>query len=253
MGLRRAALWYLYNLDTDDKIEGQFPPENVTQEMSAAYAEESPLNREHPITQFLHGNADTVSFRGRLYAEVITDDLTRPLRMLQSWKDRDPKLFRPPILHFWVGDATLKVEQCLLESLSAITYHSFRDDGAPRDISFTVNLREYVPYSLLVEAGGETRYHQARDRDYYEWLCQREYADPTLGVVIRDRHPDQGLLEAGDIVKLPSAETLRKAKAQTTSIALQTAYGRKDTPQRNLRVSVFDRLNRTHTSHVVLE
>jgi len=253
MGILKAVSWYLYNLDTDDKIEGQFPPEDLTQEMSVAFAEESPLNRQHPITQFLHGNAETISFRGRMYAEVATDDLTKPLRMLQSWTKRDPDLFRPPILHFWVGDSTVKVDQCILESLSGIEYRSFRDNGSPRDISFVVNLREYVPYSLLVEAGGETRYHQARDRDYYEWLCQREYDTPMLGVVIRDRHPDQGLLEAGNLVKLPSAETLRRAKAQTTSIALQTAYGRKDTPQRNLRISVFDRLNRTHTSHVVLE
>jgi len=140
----KQVSWFLYNLDTDDKIEGQFPPEDTTQELSAAYAAESPLNRQHPITQFLHGNAETVSFRGRLYAEVITDDLTKPLRLLQSWTKRDPDLFRPPILHFWVGDSTLKVDQCLLEALSDISYASFRSDGSPRDISFTVHLREYV-------------------------------------------------------------------------------------------------------------
>lgn len=251
--LGKKVSWFLYNLDTDDKIEGQFPPEDLRQEMGGTFAQESPLNRQHPITQFLHGDADTVSFRARLYAEVATDDLTKPLRMLQKWTQRDPDLFRPPILHFWVGDSTIKIDQCILERPLSLEYRSFRPDGSPRDIILTLNLREYVPYSLLVEAGGETRYHQARDRDYYEWLCQREYDTPMLGVVIRDRHPEQGLLEAGDIAKLPSAETLRKARAQTTSIALKTAYGRKDTPQRNLRVSVFDRLNRTHTSHVVLE
>jgi hypothetical protein len=244
--------WFLSNMDTGEQIEGQFPPEDLTQEMGGTFAEESPLNRQHPIAQFLHGNSETVSFTGRLFAETSIDSLTKPLRMLQNWTKRDPNLFRPPTLLFWVGDATVNLAECILERPLSIKYRSFRNNGSPRDISFTVNLREYVPYSLLVESGGETRYHQARDRDYYEWLCQREYSDPMLGVVIRDRHPDHGLLAAGDIAKLPSAETLRKAKPQTTSIALKTAYGRKDTPQRNLRVGVFDRLNRIHTSHVVL-
>ena len=250
---RGVAKWYLYNLDTDDKIEGQFPPEDTVQELSAAYAEESPLNRQHPIKQFLHGNSERVSFRGRLFAYTMDQSLVRPLRMLQSWTKRDKDLFRPPILHFWVGDSTLKIEQCVLEAISNIVYHDFRKDGSPRDISFTINLSEFVPFELIVEEGGDTRYHRARDRDYYEWLAQREYGDPMLGAAIRNDHPTQPLLEAGDVVKLPSASNMRKIVVKTQSLALRTAYGRKSTPQRDLRVAAFDRLNRVHYSHVVPE
>lgn len=251
--LSKSVRWYLYNLDTDDKFEGQFPPEAVTQDLSAAFSESSALNRQNPIIQFLHGNSERVSFRGRLFAEDSTVNLIKPLRLLRKWTKRDPDLFRPPILHFWIGDSTVKLDQCLLESVAGISFQSFRDDGSPRDISFTINLREYVPYSLIAETGGETRYHRAREGDYYEWLAQREYGQPMHGVVIRDRHPDQeGVLDVNDIVKLPSPEAMRRVVAEPTSIALQTAYGRNDTPQRRLRIDMFDRRNKSHVSYVVL-
>lgn len=251
--ISKSVRWYLYNLDTDDKFEGQFPPEEVTQDISGTFSEDSALNRESPITQFLHGNLDRVSFRGRLFAEDSTVNLIKPLRLLQKWKKRDPDLFRPPILHFWIGDSTVKVDRCLLESVAGISYRSFRNDGSPRDISFTINLREYVPYSLVVETGGETRYHRAKEGDYYEWLAQREYGQPLHGVVIRDQHPAQeGKLAVNDVVKLPSPETMRRVVAEPTSIALETAYGRNETPQRALRIDMFDRRNRAHTSYVVL-
>jgi len=248
---RKFASWFLYNLDTDDKIEGQFPAEDVTQEMAVVFAESTALNRQNPILQFVRGTAEVVSFTGRLFAEDATANLFKPLRMLQSWTKRDAQLMRPPILHFWIGDSTLKVDKCILESLSGITYHDFREDGSPRDISFTVNLREYTEFSLLVEAGGETRYHRAKEHDYYERITEREYGDPMLGVVIRDRQPTKPNLEVGEIVKLPSAEVMRGIVPQQTSLALQTAFGRRNTPQRRLRDFVFDRLNLAHTSHVI--
>jgi len=171
--------------------------------------------------------------------------------VLHLQRARDYALMRPPVLHFWVGDYTLKIDNCILESLSGITYHDFRDDGSPREISFTVNLREYTEFSLLVEAGGETRYHRAKEHDYYERITEREYGDPMLGVVIRDRHPTKPNLEVGEVVKLPSAEVMRGIVPQQTSLALQTAFGRRDTAQKRLRDLVFDRLNLVHTSHVI--
>jgi len=242
--------WFLVNLDTQEEIQGQFPPVEVTQDVSGTYGESHSLNRQSAITQFLHGNSDTISFQGRLFTEDIFQSISAKLKLLQSWVRRDPDKYRPPVLLFYVGDATLKADQCNLEALSGITYHSFRRDGSPRDVTFTINLREYVPFSLEVVAAGETRYHRARFRDYHEAIAQREYGNPMLGVVVRQQHPNKALLEVGDVVKLLSIDVMRKEKAKPTSIALKTAYGRRDTPQRALRIEVFDQRNIERTSYI---
>jgi hypothetical protein len=238
------------NNDTTDEIQGQFPVLGVTQEVGSTYGESFALNRKTPILQFLHGNSERISFEGRLYAETAVDDLYKHIKLLLSWAERDEDLKRPPVLGFWVGNASLSLN-CILESVSNIVYHSFRDDGSPRDITFTLNLREYVPYSLEIESGGETRYHRAKLHDYYEWLTQREYRDPMLGVYIRGQHPTKPSLAVGDVVKLPSIDSLRTVKVQPSSISLKTSFGRKDTVQRTLRILVQDRLNVSYVSHVL--
>lgn len=248
---RSFAPWHLLNLDDMVEVEGQFPAEDVVQELGVAYGEGNALNRQHPILQFLHGNAETVSFSGRLYARNATEEVESLLKTLKGWTKRDPMLMRPPLLMFWIGDSGVQVDNCVLEALSGIMYHDFRENGTAREVSFTIHLREYYEYSLAAGEGGETRYHRAKEHDYYEWITYREYGDPMLGVVIRDQHPTKPNLEIGDIVKLPNAEEMRDKTAKPTSIALQTAFGRKDTAQKRLVGTVIDRLSVEHTSHVI--
>lgn len=250
MSLSDLESWFLGNVDTGEQYQGQFPAEEVAHEVGATYGDVHSLNRQSAITQFLHGNIETLSLPTRLYAETAIDNLWDSLKMLLSWVKRDESLQRPPVLLFWIGDATVSMT-CLLESVSGITYHSFRDDGSPRDVSFTLNLREFVDYLPFETGAGETRYHRARLHDYYEWLTQREYGDPMLGVVIRDRHPTKGALSVGDVVKLPDVDNLRTVRAEPTSIAMKTSFGRRETDQRNLRLEVLDRLNTTYYSHIL--
>jgi hypothetical protein len=248
--------WFLYNLDTDDKIQGQFVAEDVSEEIGAVWAERFALNRQESILQWVHGEADTISFKARLFmtSELLgkENDPVRPLTMLKSWVRRDEKLGRPPILAFWIGDSHLKMDECILEKLSGISYQPPTFSGGLRDVEFTVNLRRWYQYDIeLGGTPGESRYHHAIRQEYYELLTQREYGDPSMGDIIRKRHPEKPVVQVGDIVKLPSGAALLREKVTQTSIALKNAFGRKDSPQKTLRQNVFDRRNDSQLSFVV--
>lgn len=245
--------WFLANDETLEEFQGQFPPQEINHEISAAWAEDYALNRQHSILSFLHGNAETLAFQARLFALDATDDIVKRFRMLVGWTKRDPDLKRPPILQFWIGNAAVSFRRCILEAVTGIVYHDFRSDGSPRDVEFTLNLREYHPYEFVFMMAGEsgtsqTRYHRARLHDYYEWIAEREYGDPMRGIEIRNNHPSKPNLQPADIVVLPSRENLSTSAPRPSSIALSTAFGRADTPQRALRQEMLDSRNRSFTS-----
>lgn len=245
--------WTIYNLDTDEKLVGQFEAEGLSEEWGSAYVEKWALNREHAILQFVHGNSDMLTFSGRLFQKNDTDvNPKKKLGLLRKWKSRDRKLRRPPILSFWVGDAHISMTDCVIERISP-TYDRPTVFGGLRGVTFSITLRQRWPYDVeLGVATGETRYHNVRQQDYYEMLALREYGKALWGDTIRQRHPALPELEIGDVVKLPSSEALRGTRVKPQSIALQNKH-KADSPQWTLWNAVIARLNRPRRSHVVLE
>jgi hypothetical protein len=247
--------WHLQSHDVPNQIlHGQFEPQDTTENVGSKYSQHNSLNRAHPIIQFVNGVADTLSFNAQLFARdflfnSVSDDLT----LLKTWAKRDPNLRRPHIVSFWVGDGAIAMDKCVVQGLSDIKYGKPSALGALKDVSLTIHLLQYEPFSLELTEPPETRYHHAKFDDYYEMLCFREYGNPMMGDVIRKRHPDKPSIQVADIVKLPSSEAIRKDTVEPKSLALNTAYGRKETPQRTLRLAVFDEHQRTHVSHVILE
>jgi len=244
--------WWLANDDTYEEIKGQFMPEEVSRSISAQWGEAYSPGSQNPITQFLRGAAETITFKGRLFAYDITDDINKDMELLASWAKVNPELGRPPILAFWVGDAHIRLRQCVITELNP-SYGEPRSDGSAKDITFTITLKEFVPWSLETVAPGESRYHHVRLGDYYEMVAYREYGDPLLGDVIRKRHPQLANIVTGDVVVLPSAGAIRIEIVEPKSIQLEGAFKPKDTPQRRLRIEMFDLRNTSFVSHVVLE
>lgn len=247
-------VWFLQNVQNAERLEGQFPALNVVREVKNNWAKHTSISRVNSIIQFLNGESDTLSVQIRLYArDALFNRVEADLKKLEEWAKADALYGnKPPVLSFWIGDGHLFMD-CVIESLSGITYGVPGFQGAPRDITLTINFIAYKPFGLNDQGTFETRYHRTSERDYYELLTQREYGDALMGDVIRKRHPTQPNLQVGDIVKLPSIEALRRTKVEPTSIALQTAYGKKDTPQRRLRLAMFESHNRSYVSHVIKE
>lgn len=264
MGLNNITLlrvWTLVNEDTLEVMKGQYEAEAVTENVGAAYAERFSLNRQNAITQFLHGETRTVSFRGRFYNETVTggafpfihpgrqDEL---LTKLKSWVKRDDKTSRPPIMTFWVGDGHLQM-RCIIESISGIVYDQPQALGLFHGATFTVSLRKYAPYDIEAKSLFDTRYHVAAEADYYEMLAWREYKNASLGVWLRQQNPTQPNLNITNIVKLPApgGPSIRTAKVKQTSVIFKTAYGREMTDQRTRRLDMLAKRNKARVSHVI--
>jgi len=245
--------WFLANVDTGQILKGQFEPEGTTKNIAVNYAQHTALNRQNPILQFLNRAAETISFRARLFnRHALEFQAEDTLKLLESWTEIDPKYNRPPTMSFWVGDGHLQQIDCVITSLDGITYGRPTFFGGLREVSLTINLLQYEPFSLESTGIFETRYHRSRVRDYYELISEREYKQPLLGDVIRKRHPTQPVLQVGDVIKMPSIEAIRSERVEPKSIPLTTAYGKKLTAQKERRLEMFDARNRTYVSHVVI-
>lgn len=245
-----AKIWNIQNLDTGEVLQGQFEAEGVSEEVRSNWGKFTSINRQNPIHQFLNGDADQYAFQGRLFRNNALDTSPEEKhRKLKSWAKIDNKLRRPPICRFWVGDGHISIN-CIIVGISS---QFGRPDvfGGLRDVSFGVALEEFTPYSIDDEVETDTRYAYAKDRDYYEMLAYREYGDPMIGDVIRKDHPELQRLHAGEIVRLPSIEGVRNTEVTQTSVPLKTAFGKKDTAQKRLRLEFFDLRSRSYTSHLL--
>ncbi len=244
-------VWNLVNLDTNEVLQGQFEAQGVTEDISVEWAEFTSLNRQKPIMQFLHGNADNVSFTGRFFSNHALDtDPEQRLNLLKSWTKIESTLRRPPICQFWVGDGHLRIN-CIIAGITGITYGRPDFFGRLRDVSFGLSLKEFSTFSIDDTEETNTRFARAQDRSYYELLAFEEYGNPMVGDVIRKDHPDQQSLKPGDVVKLPSIEGIRSKQVTQTSIPLKTGFGRKDTAQKRLRLAFFDSRSESFVSHIL--
>lgn len=245
--------WHLINLDQGDEIKGDFEAEDLTREVSSTYAETHALNRDEPILQYLHGNSDTFSFTGRVYARNGFQEVKGKIDKLLDWARRLPGLQRPPVVLFYAGNGELS-QQSVIESVSSIRYDPLRGDGSIRGATFSVTLRQYIPYSLDQSEPPETRYHKTKDGETLELICFHEYNNPLLAIAIRQRQSGLLLpLEVGQVVQLPSFDAIRTTAIKPKSITLQGLTSKKDTPQKTLREFHIDRLNRKRTSTIVPE
>ncbi len=243
--------WFLQSNDNEkEKVQGQFPI-TPNKNIGSKFASHGALNRKTPIVQFLSGASDKISFAARFFArDMFFSGVQDSLDQLEAWAKPDETLRRPHILSFWVGDGHLGMSSCYIESLGE-SYQQPNVLGAIRDVTITINLVEYTDFNLEGIALGETLYYRAKERDYYELLAQSQYGNALLGDVIRKRHPDKKNIGVADIIKLPSIEIIRKESVTPKSLQLQTAYGRRETDQRALRLKMFERRQRTHYSHVL--
>jgi hypothetical protein len=249
-------VWFLMNRDTTEELQGQFVAENVSETIGATYADRFALNAQNPITQFVHGNVDTVSFRGRFFLtselEGKENDPAVSLTLLKSWVRRDEKLKRPPMLMFWVADSHLGFQYCTIRQITN-EYQPPTRSGALRDVSFNIELQKYEPWTLEIVEPPETRYHRSRQSDYYEMVSLREYGSPLIGDVIRKRHPEKPFVQIGNIIKLPSSDAIAKEVIEPTSIPLYQAFTRKDTATKRRREEVVEAHNVTKSSFYIRE
>lgn len=250
--------WHLVNVDTFDEIEGDFEAVGVTRNVQTSYARHTSLNRQNPITQFLHGNADQLTFQARVFQKHALDfNVEEKLEKLIDWTKKDKELGRPPIVLFWIGagsSAFFGDGFATIDSITDILFDSVTILGEVRGATFTINLTEFAEFDLEKGTeGGNTRFHKAKTGEYMELVAAREYGDPLLGDIIRKNHPDLQVVQVGDTIALPAIELIRGTAIVPRSVPFLGYLERRDSLTKDLRTFHFERVNRTFRSHTIPE
>lgn len=235
--------WTLENAKTKERIQGQFPAEELTRTVGGNWAEIQALNRQHAFLQFLNGKTDTLQVSSRFYRKDLFDDSpVTKVEKLIKWTRILPSERRPPLLTFYLGDGLGLQMDVILAEVADIKYGMPNSLGGIRQVTFMMNFLHWSKEALNqtdIEVT-DTRYARVKDGDYYELLAQQEYGDPMVGVVLRQRHPTKAILKTGDNIPLPALEGVRGITPIQQSIALKGAFGRRDTPQKRLRIQFFN-------------
>lgn len=252
--LPSRRVWGLFNQDTVEIVLGDFEAVDLTEEPEGAeWSETFALNSSESISAFLHGTVATITFIARLFDDSILpaavptslkfDKTKVKYEKIKSWAKRDELLGRPPILIFTAGSGEIS-QRCKIDSLGSARFDELGAFGEIKGVTFSVNLSRYVSFDIdaAATAPPETRFHRAKTGDYYELLARREYNDALLGVLIRNRHPQQRRVEEGDVVRLPSFEAIAGEPIRPTSVALKGLTSPAASPQRTLRAVILERL-----------
>ena len=224
--------WVLLNTDTQESIIGQFPPTDVQKSVGSSFNNTFALNRKNAITQFLHGNVETISFSARFYSIFMLHDVESKVKKLERWAQQSSSLGRPPILYFWVGNQHVKMRSCFLTDVS-ISYDRPGFLGTMQGATVGLKLQRYEPFSLANTSSFDTLYHFAKLGDTYELLAARHYKNPMLGVELRHRHPKARIIVPGTVIKLPAPTgSIRRSRIAPRSVALRGILERRENPQR---------------------
>ncbi len=233
------------------EIQGQFPAQDVQKTVGSKYSTGAALNQDVPFRQYISGEIDTITFNAVFFKhDMFFGEPEKAVALLESWVKRNKKLARPPICSFSVGDGHISMGSCTIDKVQE-TFLQPTFLGKMHHVTCAITLSRYRAYSLEGEEAGETRYHRAKDREYYEMLSWREYRSAEMGDIIRKRHPEKPNLQVGDIVELPSIEAIRTERVEQTSETFKTAFGKRETPQRTLRLYMFEQRNESYVSHLI--
>ena len=236
--LPSADTWWVLNVDSGEYVFGQYTTE-VQSNVSAAYGDTYSLGRQNPVSQFLHGNLETMAFQGTFFASFAFQEVVKQSQKIQQWARVDPELGRPPVCYFWIGSQYAQMTSCRVQSAN-IRYEKATKLGQPRGAKISIVLRKYEPFSLDDTANFDTLYYRSKPADSYEKLAARKYGAPILGVELRQRNPKIRKLSPGDVVAMPAPSgSIRRAKIEPKSVALSGVMSRIITPQREQLESKF--------------
>lgn len=234
-GLDRK-LWTLTTQeDSPVVVVGQFVAQSLTKTVSASIARSTSFNSQYPILQWIAGELETISFRAKLWEKDSLDvRAAEKLETLEQLVKRQSHLKRPPVCAFSIGAVQSLEINCLVRSLGGITYDELRDDGSFRGATLQIVLERYEVFDVSATDPSVpekyTRIRRARAGDSYESIALDEYADPELGVLLRQLNPrvpgmDLSNLYSKDPVHIFSETFLRTLEIVPEFHAFKTGDG----------------------------
>jgi hypothetical protein len=254
--LTRPVTWTLISQDDGTELSGDFPGQNVVENVEGNWSEQSTLGLDQPILQFMGGKLDTITLdvkvwakhRGILGTGLLADDIEDKVNTIRNLARKDPDLGRPHVWLFSIG--TQLLQRVVVRKVGGINYDRFRDDGSLRGALFAFELARYEPYSITGLAEAESLVTPVKQGDTYEMIARRVHGDPLLGEALRRRNPDKRLPQPGDLIHVPSRKILRQ---EVYPLTPQSLFLKDGTAQRTNLVDAFAARGGPALSHLLSE
>jgi hypothetical protein len=223
-------------------IQGQLPPEDVTEDSDAAvWAEVAIHGQRFPTIQYVGGTAQFFNFRAFFIndANVLTlrgknVDGTEAGREVVSAARKALKravapygpLGRPPKYVFLWGDIHF---DCYVESIGPIQYADILDGyGSQHAAHFTIKLRILPPPEDFSDLDEPTTVRDSRhtftDGETFEELGIRLKNDQMAGVAMRQQS-EQAFPPVGAVARIADAFLLKEIGVAPQSVSLQVMRG----------------------------
>lgn len=216
-GFSLSPTWSLTKLEPVGRsvtVEGQFAAEQMSERGSTTWNRLGLPTRQRPLRQWVRGESTTFSFQTRFVNETVADDWLPAVRMMQSWKDPDIALGRPPKVMFVCGDVEFVG---FIESFD-VDYTEPHLTGQPRQIHISVTLSEsgedessLIREKLALDRTKPpslSRHVVVQEGATYETYARQEYGSALFGVLVR-QDALVAFPEAGETIFLPDRSFYR--------------------------------------------
>lgn len=204
-------------------IEVLFNPAEYSLEKGNTYQSTSLPGLATPVTQFVTGNADTLTME--LFFDTYTkssrhafvtprEDVRNYTRKISALLDIDSSLHAPPICEFSWGPPLGSPDGIqftgIIEKLTQ-KFTFFLDDGTPVRATLSVSFKEYKTVQQQLQEIGRQSADRTKRAVFKEgdslWLwAAKEYNDPERWRVIADKNRIENprRVEAGMELELPA-------------------------------------------------
>jgi hypothetical protein len=224
--------WLLDAEEIGIVVRGQFPINELHMDgLGGHYVDVYTTNMAHPITQWVHGNQQKITFESMFWAKDSVQSITQEWEWLIQLTQRDIQIKRPPVCLFMCG--TEIKETVFVENVTNVKIGTMRPDGTLQSVHFTMTLRKYVPSTSRPTDPSmpepKSAIHQVHTGDTYESIARDYYDQPLYGEALRRYHGFHPDLAEGDKVHvLPYTYVMRQKKLSSQSYMLGTEVPARD-------------------------
>jgi hypothetical protein len=205
-----------------ETFEVLFNPAEYSIEKGNTFQSTSLPGLATPVTQFVTGNADTLSMElyfdtyaksSRHGTVVQREDVRNYTRKIANLMEIDPELHAPPVCEFIWGPPLGSPEGIqfagIIEKVSQkFTY--FLDDGTPVRATLNVTFKEYKTIEqqlkeMDLQSADRTKRREFKESDSIWSLANEEYGDPELWRVIANHNDLENprIIAPGTALELP--------------------------------------------------
>ena len=220
--LKRAYIQPVNGRHAGTPFEVLFNPAEYSIEKGNTFQSTSLPGLSTPVTQFVTGNADTLSMElyfdtysaSSRHGEVtLREDVRNYTRKIANLMEIDSTLHAPPICEFIWGPPIgtpqgLEFRGILEKCSQKFTY--FLDDGTPVRATLSVTFKEYKTVEqqlseMKYQSADRTKLREFKDGDAVWLYAAREYGDPEKWRVIANHNQLENprLVAPGTQLELP--------------------------------------------------